>query len=147
VESLLQDVASLLRSDAIARHVVVEYACDAGTPPIRGDKVHLSQVLINLVMNAMDAVASLPASSRRVRLHARATGNGFVELVVTDSGIGIPREVIARIFDPFFTTKVSGMGVGLSVSRTIVEAHGGQLDARNAEDGGAIFTVRLPASA
>jgi C4-dicarboxylate-specific signal transduction histidine kinase len=113
-------------------------------PAIRGDKVHLSQVLINVLMNGMDAVAGQPPARRQVRLNAKPDGNGNIELTVRDSGKGIEPAVMARIFEPFFTTKSAGMGMGLSVSRTIVEAHGGRLWAENGEEGGAMFRVLLP---
>jgi signal transduction histidine kinase len=144
VTSLVQETAALLRSDAIARNVVLEVATDAELPVIRGDKVHLSQVLINLVVNAMDAVADQPAPRRKVILHARAAEAGWVEVVVTDAGHGISAEAADRLFDPFFTTKENGMGMGLSVSRTIVQAHGGRITAENSPDGGAVFRVMLP---
>jgi signal transduction histidine kinase len=144
VEDLVHDVAALLRSDAIARNVMLECSADPGISQVRGDKVHLSQVLINLIMNGMDAVAQQPAALRRVTLRARADGPAHVELLVTDSGAGIPEPEMQQIFDPFFTTKTGGMGMGLSVSRTIVDAHGGRLWAENSASEGAVFHVTLP---
>jgi two-component system sensor kinase FixL len=144
VGTLIQDVATLLKSDAIARSVTLEFESDPGLPVIRGDKMHLSQVLINVLMNGMDAVAGQPPARRQVRLNAKPDGNGNVELTVCDSGKGIEPAVMAKIFEPFFTTKSVGMGMGLSVSRTIVEAHGGRLWAENGEEGGAMFRVLLP---
>jgi C4-dicarboxylate-specific signal transduction histidine kinase len=146
VEALVQDVATLLRSDAMVRNVMLESASETGLPPVRGDKVHLSQVLINLLINAMDAVESQPPTLRHVLLRAASAGNGNIELTVRDSGPGIEAAHLARIFEPFFTTKETGMGMGLSVSRTIILAHGGQISVENAPEGGAIFRVRLPAS-
>ncbi len=143
-ESLLQDVATLLKSDAIARSVTLECSSDPGLPMIRGDRVHLSQVLINMVMNAMDAVANQPAENRKVWLRAREVGGDCVEIAVSDSGPGIDPSVVGRIFEPFFTTKPAGMGMGLSVSRTIVDAHGGKLWVENVPGGGAVFRVALP---
>lgn len=145
VDSLIQDVATLLRSDAIVRNVSLECAIEPGLPPIRGDKVHLSQVLINVLMNGMDAVEGQPPARRHVSLHASSDGNGNVRLTVQDTGAGIEPAVLARIFEPFFTTKSAGMGMGLSVSRAIVQAHGGRLSVENAPEGGAIFRVQLPA--
>ncbi len=142
VEGLLQDVVGLLKSDAMARHVALSSVTTAELPPLRGDRVHLSQVLINLVLNGMDAVAELPPEKRRVILRARLDGEA-VEVSVSDSGPGIPPDIIAKVFEPFFTTKPSGMGMGLSVSRTIVDAHGGRLWAENAPDGGAVFRLLL----
>ena len=147
IDSLVQDVTALLKSDAIARNVSLDSSSEIALPAVQGDRVHLSQVLINLVMNGMDAVAHLPPEQRSVSMRTRADGRGFVELAVADSGAGIPPEVMPRIFEPFFTTKAHGMGMGLSVSHTIVEAHGGRLWAENGPRGGAIFLVALPVSA
>ena len=144
VDGLLQDVAALLKSDAIARNVTLECRCDSEIPPVRGDRVHLSQVLINLVMNAMDAVAELPPARRGVTVRARTLDPDYVEISVADSGPGVPADLVKKIFDPFFTTKPNGMGMGLSMSRTIVEAHGGRLWVENNLEGGAIFLATLP---
>jgi signal transduction histidine kinase len=101
-------------------------------------------VLLNLIINAMDAVMELPPAERRVRVEGRCNATGEVEVSVSDSGHGIPEESLARVFEPFFTTKSSGMGMGLAVSRTIVEAHGGRISVRNSSGGGAEFRVVLP---
>src|SRR5262245_35578119 len=146
VDGLLQDVAALAGADAASRHVALECRIDPGLPPVSGDRVQLSQVLLNLVLNGMDAVADRPAMQRHVVLRGRHDGNGQVELSVTDSGHGIPRESVNRIFEPFYTTKANGMGMGLAISRTIVEAHGGRLAASNCAEGGAEFCVSLPAA-
>jgi len=145
-ETLLLDVATLLKSDAIARHVTLECSSSPGLM-INGDRVHLSQVLINVVVNAMDAVADQPPENRTVSLRAREVAGACVEIAVSDSGPGIDPGVAGRIFEPFFTTKPAGMGMGLSVSRTIVDAHGGKLWAENAAGGGATFRVVLPLAA
>ena len=146
VDGLLQDVKSLAGSDAASRHIALECVVDPGVPAVSGDRVQLSQVLLNLVLNGMDAVANRPAMLRKVLLHGRSDGRGAVELCVRDSGHGIPDEAISRIFEPFYTTKSHGMGMGLSISRTIVEAHGGRMAASNCSAGGAEFRVSLPAA-
>jgi len=145
VAALMQDVGSLVRFDAATRHVMFECAIEAALPHISGDKVHLSQVLINLIINGMDATVESNDSRRRVLLEARALPGRWVELSVTDSGTGIAAERMSKIFEPFFTTKVGGMGMGLCVSRTIIEAHGGRLWAENNSNGGATFRCALPA--
>jgi PAS domain S-box-containing protein len=142
-ENLVQDVATLVRMDAASRNLTLESRCDAGLPMIRGDRVHLTQVLINLVINAMDAVADLPAERRRVSLLAQIVEPGWMEIAVEDQGPGIAPEIMKRVFDPFFTTKTSGTGLGLSVSRTIVDAHQGQLLVENNREHGATFRLRL----
>jgi signal transduction histidine kinase len=106
--------------------------------------VHVQQVLINLIVNALDAVAGSAGSDRWVGVVARRRDTRFVEIAVSDSGAGIPAERLPQIFDPFFTTKAGGMGMGLTISRTLVEAHGGQLWADNRPGGGAVFTFSLP---
>jgi signal transduction histidine kinase len=145
-EALTQDVEALLRLDATAREVRLECTCEPGLPPIRGDRVHLVQVLINMVVNGMDAVANQPATRRRVAVRACADPQGGVELTVEDTGSGIAPDLLSKVFDPFFTTKPNGMGIGLSVSRTIVDAHHGRLWATNSSSGGAIFHLVLPAA-
>lgn len=144
IEALVGDVSTLVRADAASRHIDLTCCVDEDLPPVSGDRVHLSQVLINLLLNGMDAIGDSPDPRRRLALHARPGGDGTVTLSVTDTGGGIAEHSLARIFDPFYTTKEGGMGMGLAVSRTIVEAHGGQLQAANAPEGGAVFVLSLP---
>jgi two-component system, LuxR family, sensor kinase FixL len=146
VDGLLRDTTALLRIDAAAKHIALETIIDADSPVVMGDKVHLSQVLINLIINAMDAVADMPAPRRRVTARVRANDHRAVEIAVSDRGTGLADEAALRIFEPFFTTKASGMGVGLSVSRNIIELHGGRLWAENNVDGGATFLFSLPSA-
>jgi signal transduction histidine kinase len=145
LKELVQDVFALLHSDAVARHVALDCAIAAELPLVSGDRVHLSQVLLNLVMNSMDAVQASSGDSKRVVIGARRGARGNVEVAVTDSGPVVAPGVIDKIFDPFFTTKSSGMGMGLSISRTIVEAHGGRLWAE-AGAGGRGLTFRFTLS-
>lgn len=142
---LFGDVWRLLRADAAARHVrlVLAEVPDA-LPTVLGDRIQLQQVLINLVVNAMDALDDARRTERWVSVEVRRGDAHCVEVSVSDSGAGIPAERLAQIFDPFFSTKASGMGMGLAISRTIVEAHGGQLRADNREEGGASFRFTLP---
>ena len=141
VNAVVQDVVSLLRHDAIIRHVSVEVDLDPGLPAVLVDGVQLQQVLVNLLMNAFDALGS--ASERRTIVTTRKTGTA-IHVSVKDSGGGIPAADLARIFDPFYTTKSSGLGMGLSIARSLIEAHGGQLWAENNKDGGATFTFSVP---
>ena len=94
---------------------------------MRGDRVHLQQVLLNLIINGMDAINGASPENRRVTVSARRDGAQTVEIAVRDTGHGIAAEKLAQVFDAFFTTKPEGMGMGLPISRTIIEAHGGQL--------------------
>ena len=141
---VLEPVIALAQSDASARQVRLEMQAAAALPAVMGDPVLLQQVLLNLVLNAMDAVADRPADRRRVRVCARRHGEREVEVAVTDSGPGIPADQIGRLFEPFFTTKPTGMGIGLSISRTLVEAHGGRIWAENNAGEGATFRFTLP---
>jgi signal transduction histidine kinase len=107
----------------------------------------LQQVLLNLILNAMEAMANQPPERRRLTVRTSGTNNGTVELSVADSGPGIPADNLPRLFEPFFTTKESGIGMGLSISRKIVEAHHGRIWAENRPAGGAVFHVTLPTAA
>jgi PAS domain S-box-containing protein len=144
VGELIGEVVALVRSDAAARHVNLALVVADHLPPVSGDLVHLQQVLLNLIVNGMDALDDAKQENRRVGVTASPNGSHTVEIAVSDSGYGIPADKLTRIFDPFFTTKPNGMGMGLPISRTIIEAHGGRLWAENKEDGGASFRFTLP---
>ena len=143
VETLVQDVVALARADAAARRVRLEPDVAPRLPLALGDRVHLSQVLLNLIVNAMDAIGESHRGSGRIHIEARHA-DGMIEVAVTDSGPGIAPEHTGRVFEPFFTTKMHGMGMGLPVSRTIVEAHGGKLWAEDGARPGATFRFTLP---
>jgi signal transduction histidine kinase len=148
VEDVVQDVVSLVRSEASSKHVALRLLMQPGLPRVLGDRVHLSQVLLNLVMNSIQAVQSRAPDARRVVVEARADdATAKVEVAVRDSGPGISDAIAGELFKPFFTTKPEGMGMGLALSRTIIEAHSGHLwidDIRNRE--GATFRFTLPAA-
>ena len=141
---LLGEVLSLLRGDAAARHVRVESAVAPDLPLVLGDRIHLQQVLINLLVNAMDALDGVAQDQRLVRVTVRRANASAVEVEVADQGHGIAKEDLPRLFDAFFTTKASGMGIGLPVSKTIIEAHKGKLWAENNPEGGARFHFTVP---
>jgi C4-dicarboxylate-specific signal transduction histidine kinase len=141
---LVQDVFSLVHSDAMARHVVLDSAVPPELPLVAGDRVHLSQVLLNLIINGMDAMETCQANARRLVIRARSAAERTIEVAVTDCGRGVPHELVEKVFDPFFTTKSGGLGIGLPVSRTIIEAHGGRLWAeQNADRRGLTFRFTL----
>jgi C4-dicarboxylate-specific signal transduction histidine kinase len=144
VGALVGDVAALVRIDAATRQVKLDVDVPADLPHVRGDRVQIQQVLLNLILNGMDALHGTRLEDRRVDVTARLDGAQLVEIAVGDAGHGIPADTLARIFDPFFTTKPDGMGIGLAVSRTIVEAHNGRLWAENRNGGGAAFRFTLP---
>ncbi|HUI82649.1 MAG TPA: ATP-binding protein, partial [Candidatus Binatia bacterium] len=126
------------------RHIRLESAVAENLPPVFGDLVHLQQVLLNLIVNGLDAIDQVNRGDRRVSVTATFDGAKTVEIAVSDSGPGIPADELTHIFDSFFTTKPKGMGMGLPISRTIIEAHNGRLWAENRIPGGASFRFTLP---
>ena len=144
VGELIGEVAALIRPDAAARHVILELAVAENLPPVFGDAVHLQQVLLNLVVNGMDAIDDANTGERCVKLIAAFDAPKTVGVTVSDSGSGIPADKLDHIFDPFFTTKANGMGMGLPICRTIITAHGGRLWVENRSEGGASFRFTLP---
>ncbi len=146
VTTAIRDALHLMKAVARDRGVTVETKVAAALPTVTGDAVQLVQVILNLLINAFDAVTGVPEPRRRVRIAAEARGAG-VAIRVEDSGPGVPPDQRQRIFEPFFSTKQGrGLGMGLSISRSIVEAHGGTIAVSDAPGGGAGFEVRLPAS-
>ena len=111
---------------------------------VLGDRVQLQQVLLNLLVNASEAMLDIPPGRRRLRLSSTPLPDGTVQLTVADSGPGIAHDAIDKVFDPLFTTKKSGLGVGLSISRAIIRQHGGKIEAMNNPAGGSTFRIRLP---
>jgi len=145
LKALLADVVALVRPDADIHRVQVGVEAVPLLPPIQGDPVQLQQVMVNLLLNAMDALMAKPVGSRLVTVQARIVSE-MVEVVVTDNGPGIPPDKLRQIFEPFFTSKPKGLGMGLAISLGIIEAHGGRLWAENNAGGGAVFRFTLPAS-
>jgi two-component system, LuxR family, sensor kinase FixL len=145
INEVVQDVLKLIRSDLINQKVTVDTELVRNLPTITGDPVQLQQVLLNLVVNACDAMIGCNTPERRVLIRTGIeNGSSAVIVSVTDRGGSIPEEKIEQIFEPFFTTKAKGMGLGLSVCRTIIAAHRGKLWATNNADRGATFHFSLP---
>jgi C4-dicarboxylate-specific signal transduction histidine kinase len=141
---MARDVIALVKSDAETHRVRMTLEVAPALPPVQGDRVQLEQVLLNLLLNAMDAMGDRAPARRHVTVRVCRVKK-TVELSVSDNGHGIPSEQLTRIFEPFFTTKSNGLGMGLAISLSIVEAHGGRLRAENnPEGGGAVFTFALP---
>jgi PAS domain S-box-containing protein len=138
-----EDVLKLVKGDAIRQRVQLRSELDPALRPILGDKVHLQQVLLNLLINGMDAMQDIPISQRVLTVLTRVKKD-HAELAVQDSGHGITSENSSRLFDSFFTTKKEGMGLGLAIARSIIEAHRGSILAENSPEGGAIFRVYFP---
>ena len=143
VGPLIEHVLRLLYEDAVGRGVDVVLDVPRDLPLVNGDRVQLEQVVMNLLVNAFDAVMGMDRP-REVTLRAAAT-DGFLGLSILDTGPGIPPNDLDRIFEPFFTRKPNGMGMGLSICRTIIEAHGGRIGARNGRERGSVFELSLPA--
>jgi signal transduction histidine kinase len=139
---VIQDVVRFLHTDAVIRNATVVCDLQSDLPAIQGDVVQLQQVLVNLVLNGLDAMRGVPVEHRRLRIASELAGDMLV-VSVRDAGVGIT-EHAGRIFDPFYTTKTEGMGMGLPIARTIVEAHGGRLWASDNAEGGATFWFALP---
>jgi PAS domain S-box-containing protein len=143
LNELVQEVRDLLHTELIRRRVTTDIRLTRMTPLLLGDRVELQQVILNLISNACDAMAGRPADHRLLTITTSITPDGWVELAVQDRGTGIPPERLDQIFDAFFTTKTSGLGLGLAICRSIVNAHGGRLWAVNNPFGGATFHLAL----
>jgi len=142
LHEVISESLALVAHDMRARQIQPIVNLSSNPCIIRGDQVLLGQVLVNLVMNAMDAMAETPPVRRRltIRTEVRAAD---VEVTVRDTGTGLPADINGKLFAPFVTTKTNGLGIGLTIARTIVHAHEGTIDARNNPDGGATFTFTL----
>jgi len=145
LDEAVADVEPILRVEARRRAVVLEFQHPGAAAPMLGDRVQIQQVLINLVLNALDAVADLPEARRWVGVSVFQDADQ-VGLAVQDRGHGLSPQALPVLFDSFYSTKTSGMGLGLSIVRTLVQAHGGQVTAENRVDGGARFRVEFPRS-
>ncbi|HET6887614.1 MAG TPA: ATP-binding protein, partial [Candidatus Udaeobacter sp.] len=145
INEVVEDVLKLIHSDLVNQHVTVDIELARTLPTVTGDPVQLQQVLLNLVVNACDAMADCHIQERRLLIRTGIqNGNSAVIVSVIDGGGSIPEEKMEQIFESFFTTKEEGMGLGLSVCRTIISAHRGKLWATNNPDRGATFHFSLP---
>jgi signal transduction histidine kinase len=144
INGMIENAVALVRPETVQRGVALTLTLDGGLPHLEVDPVHLQQVLLNLFMNGMDAMRDVPPTRRQLDIQSRRHDAGSVEIVVTDSGHGMTDEQLTRAFESFFTTKEGGMGLGLSIARSIVRSHGGSIGIEQRQSGGTIFRITLP---
>jgi len=145
LNAVIEDALSILSTEANHRHVALLAEGYKGRPLlVSADPIHALQILLNLATNAMDAMADNPSDTRRVSIRTAIRADFKAEVVVSDSGPGIPEQAIDEIFDTFYTTKPHGTGLGLSIARTIVETYGGKIWDENKPEGGAAFHFTIP---
>ncbi len=144
INSIINDVIGLINSELVLRNASITLDLDPGVPVVDGDSIQIQQVLINLLTNAMDAMNDKPVDARTIAISTRSEDSNEIIVSISDSGGGIPSGTIKAIFSPFHTTKSTGMGLGLSICKSIIEAHGGKIYAQNNPDGGAMFSLILP---
>jgi PAS domain S-box-containing protein len=144
LNDVVEDVIDIARADIIGRGVSLSIRCDRGLAPIAGDRVQLQQVLLNLVLNACDAMDSVPETARRLTIVTTGGPDDRARVTVCDTGPGVAGHQLDHVFEPFVTSKPQGLGLGLAVCRSIVTAHDGTLWVENNPDGGASFCFELP---
>jgi PAS domain S-box-containing protein len=145
LNDVVQEVLKLMRSDLVNQNVVAHTELTADLPSVKGDRVQLQQVLLNLVMNACDAMHGNAPADRQLVLRTELGADKAIHVSVSDCGVGLAPDKLEQVFMPFYTTKSHGLGLGLSVCRTIITAHGGNLWAANGAERGAIFYFTIPA--
>ena len=146
LNAIISDTVRLVSSDVLNRESVVTTELDPNVPAVQGTLVQIQQVLLNLIINALDAMETLPPAERRVIVTTRSDKGDVAEFTVRDFGSGLPKDRPDKVFDHFFSTKQKGMGMGLAIVRSIIEAHGGTISGENAPDRGARMVVRLSAA-
>jgi C4-dicarboxylate-specific signal transduction histidine kinase len=146
LNNLIRDVADLLHDEAVLKKVNVTLHLNPALPRVEGERVQLQQVMLNLMMNAFEAMRHTNTKHRDLSIQTAALDRDHVVVLVQDTGPGIAAEQIERIFEPFFTTKPEGLGMGLAICRSIVEVHGGNISVANNPEKGVTFRVVLPAA-
>ena len=141
----VEDTVALVRPDLVARQVKLTLDIPGPLPLVQGDRVHLQQVLLNLILNGMDAMAGTTGEARALTVRVTMKPPAWLEVAVSDGGTGLTPGESSQLFEPLYTTKPHGMGMGLAISRTIIEAHGGKIRAENNAGPGATFSFTLPA--
>lgn len=146
VGELVKDVVRLVAKEAVERDVVIHVDAQRSIPRVVGDQILLQQCILNLLMNALEASAESKNDHKNVRIDVAREGAGSIAVIVSDNGPGIDQSVAGRLFEPFVTTKGNGLGLGLLVTRSIVEQHGGKISSESNLEGGAAFKFTLPVS-
>lgn len=144
IKDVVQEAVALVRDDVLKKQIALRLELADGLPPVRGDRIQLQQVILNLIMNGSEAMASITDGSRELIVVSQRSGADHVLVAVRDSGASVDPQNVARIFDAFFTTKPSGMGLGLSISRSIIEAHEGHIWAEPNDGRGLTVQFTLP---
>jgi signal transduction histidine kinase len=144
LNEIIGEVLTLTQGEILKNHIAMQTDLCAELPPILGDRVELHQVVLNLIINGIEAMRSITNASRKLLIRAGTLEPDAVLVSVQDTGVGIDPRNIHRIFEPFFTSKLGGMGMGLSIGRSIIEAHGGRLWVESQPDRGAVFQFTLP---
>lgn len=144
INQVVGEVINLVHSDSVIKNVVVNLVPNEDLPPVLGDRVQLQQVLLNLILNGFDAMQDVPANERRLTIHTARHGEKAVCVSVSDTGVGFNSSSVERLFESFHTTKTEGLGMGLPISRSIIEDHGGKIWASENPDQGATFEFTVP---
>ena len=144
LNTITKEALSIMNSEMVLRTASVTTDLNSEIPALIGDSVQIQQVILNLITNGLDAMDKQPAEGRHIHISTKPEGAGWVTLSVSDSGPGIDPGKIEAVFTAFYTTKPGGLGLGLAICRSIVEAHGGELNVENRPDWGATFSFTLP---
>lgn len=144
LNELIRETADLVAGQAARGHVAISTNLMPGLPDVPGDRIQLQQVILNLMMNGIEAMSTVSGRKRELLVRSQRDESGCVSVVIEDTGVGISEEAMARLFEPFFTTRAQGIGMGLAISRSIIESHGGRLWAEPRVEHGSIFQFTLP---
>ena len=141
---VVQQCLAFLHHESEDKHVTIKTSLEPKLPAVRGDRIQLQQVIVNLMVNSIQAMKSAPETRREIHLETSLDESNCVSFSIRDTGMGIPIKHMEQIFDGFFTTKEAGLGIGLAICQSIINAHGGNIVAANHPDGGAIFRFSIP---
>jgi C4-dicarboxylate-specific signal transduction histidine kinase len=146
VRSLIREVAKFMRAELEHQRILLRIEAPGPTPLIKADPVQIEQVLLNLVRNSIEAIVCSAKDDRKLTIRSIKIASGFIKVSIGDTGHGVSADHAGRLFEPFFTTKATGLGIGLSISQNIIEAHGGRLWLDTNSEAGATFSFTLPQS-